>query len=349
MKLVNNTPFPALLEMGSTTDNEQLGTVVCKVSYQWFDGGDLFPLPSESMWPVNRAPAMFQGVMLLPDADFRREGIDVLVFGDAVAPEGKPVTGLQVGVASGSFLRHVDVLGDRRWQRVGEGEGAGWQASAPQPFTRMPLGTERAYGGKASLQGSDPQPFSMNPQGKGYALDEAQVEGLALPNLERPAQRISRWTDQPVPACFHKPQGGLLLAAEGPDSWRDAAGAADPLRLPQVLMQQSFQQAPPDFICPRGALGPRLSLAGFDASGVQHMALPPEVASPQQGPCAYVEVGKLRAVLPLRIGSMVVLTLHRMLVLTFVASFRYLVRPGETRQAVLEWHGATDFALGGRP
>ena len=62
-----------------------------------------------------------------------------------------------------------------------------------------------------------------------------------------------------------------------------------------------------------------------------------------------MEVGKLRAVLPLRIGSMVVLTLHRMLVLTFVASFRYLVRPGETRQAVLEWHGATDFALGGRP
>ena len=347
MKLVNHTPFPALLELGSTTDHEQLGTVVCKVSYQWFDGGDLYPLPTDSMWPVHRAPAMFQGTTLLPDGDFRREGIDVLLFGDAIAPGGQPVAALQAGVASGSFLRHIDVLGDRHWQRAGA-QGA-WQLSAPQPFTRMPLGCERAYGGQASLQGSGAQPFSMNPQGRGYVLEEAQLEGLALPNLERPGQRITRWTDQPVPACFHKPQGGLLLAAEGPESWPEAAGAADPLRLPQVLMQQSFQQAPPDFVCPRGALGSRLSLAGFDAAGVQHLALPPEVASQQQGPCAYVEVGKLRAVLPLRIGSMVVLTLHRMLVLTFVASFRYLVRAGELRHAALAWHGATDFALAGRP
>lgn len=347
MKLVNNTPFPALLEMGSTTDHEQLGTVVCKVSYQWFDGGDLFPLPDESMWPVNRAPAMFQGAMLLPDADFRREGIDVLVFGDAVAPGGQPVAALQLGVASGSFLRQVDVLGDRHWRRAGE--GGAWQASAPEPFTRMPLGCERAYGGRASLQGGGEQPFSMNPQGKGYVLEETQLEGLALPNLERSGQHITRWSDQPVPACFHKPQGGLLLAAQGPDSWHEAAAAADPMRLPQVLMRQSFQQAPPDFVCPRGALGPQLALAGFDASGVQRMALPPEVASRQQGPCVYVVVGPLRAALPLRISAMVVLTLHRMLVLTFVASFRYLVRSGELRHAALEWHGATDFALGERP
>ena len=113
MKLVNHTPFPALLELGSTTDHEQLGTVVCKVSYQWFDGGDLYPLPTDSMWPVHRAPAMFQGTTLLPDGDFRREGIDVLLFGDAIAPGGQPVAALQAGVASGSFLRHIDVLGDR--------------------------------------------------------------------------------------------------------------------------------------------------------------------------------------------------------------------------------------------
>ena len=49
MKLTNSTPFPAALQVGSTTDVEQLGSVACKVSYQWDDDGSIFPLPDEGL------------------------------------------------------------------------------------------------------------------------------------------------------------------------------------------------------------------------------------------------------------------------------------------------------------
>lgn len=342
MKLTNNTPFPSVLEMGSTTDNEQLGTVACKLSYQWSEDGEISPVPDAAMWPVARAPELYEGTMLLPDADYRREGIDVLVFGDAVAPAGRAVPQMRVGVASGRFVRQFDVIGDRHWTRASA--EAEWQLSAPVAFERMALGCDRAFGGSAMFGGGS-QPFSMNPQGRGYALDPAELGSVALPNLERIDQRMARWSDQPVPACFQKPPGGLLLPARGPESWNEAAGAQDPMRLPQVLLKHSFQQAPPDFVCPRGELGPRLTLKGFDARAMQHIALPPEVASAHQGPVAYVEVGKLRSAFPLRISSIIVLVAQRMLVVTFAASFRYLMRAEEVRRAVLQWHGEHEFAL----
>jgi hypothetical protein len=40
-----------------------------------------------------------------------------------------------------------------------------------------------------------------------------------------------------------------------------------------------------------------------------------------------------------------VLVAQRTLVVTFSASFRYLMREGETRRAILQWHGAYEFAM----
>lgn len=355
MKLDNSTPFPADLLIGSTTDNEQLGTVACKVSYQWSDDGELFPLPEAGMWPVSRAPEVYEGVLLLPDLDFRRAGIDVLVFGEAVAPSEQPVQAMRVGVASGRFVRQYDVIGDRHWVKVPPAKGREaeapplWQMSPPVPFVRMPLGCERAYGGTSV--GTDSQmPFSMNPKGKGFVVDAAAAERAALPNIERPDQRIAHWQDQPVPACLHKPEGGLLFPTHGEGSWAQVADAEDPMLMTRTLVTQTFQQAPPDMVCPRGALGPKLALKGFDAVGLQQMALPPEVATVQaQGPVAYVEVGKLRSAFPLRISTLMVLAAQRTLVVTFSASFRYLMRENETRRAILQWHGGYEFAMEAAP
>ena len=349
MKLENLTPFPASLDTGSTTDHEQVGMLGCRISYQWGEDGELTPLPAPAMWPVATAPQNYEGTLLLPDADYRREGIDVLVFGDAVAPDGQPVQAMRVGVASGAFVRQFDLLGDRHWQRVpavdgraGKDESPRWQPSPPEPFVRMPLACDRAFGGQAPFAGAA-RPYAMNPVGRGYALDVDALEGVPLPNLERTDQRIVRWNDTPVPACFHKPPGGFLLPATGPDSWAEAA--ADRQLLTRAAMRQSFQQAPPDFVCPRGALGPELVLKGFDAGGLLRIALPPESSSTARGAVGYVEVGALRACVPLRVVALIVLVAQRMLVVSFAAAFRYLMRPGEARRALLRWHGDTAFRL----
>jgi hypothetical protein len=346
MKLLNSTPFPADIQIGSTTDSEQLGTVACKVSYQWADDGELFALPDEAMWPIAKAPAQYEGVMLMPDLDFRRGGIDVLVFGPAVAPQGKPVREMRVGVASGRFVRQYDVIGDRRWQKQEKPDKTvEWRMTPPAEFVTMPLVCENAFGGTAQM-GHARMPFSMNPLGKGFVPDAAFADGAALPNIERIGQRIARPQDQPVPACLHKPQGGLLLPAQGESSWAAVGESKDNDLLVRTLVAQTFQQAPPDFVCPRGALGPSLALKGFHAEGLQQMALPPERALVQrQGPVVYVETGMLRSAFPLAISAMLVLAAQRTLVITFAASFRYLMRPGDARRAVLQWHGATEFAM----
>jgi uncharacterized protein YjbI with pentapeptide repeats len=89
---------------------------------------------------------------------------DILLVGHAHAPGGKPQTGLQTRLTVGSFSKAVYVAGDATWQG---GFGAPPTISGPQPFVRMPLGYEFAYGGPG---------FEHNPLGRGYRSDQ-------VPNL----------------------------------------------------------------------------------------------------------------------------------------------------------------------
>lgn len=342
MKFDNQTPFPAALDIGSTTEHEQLGLLSCRVTYRWDEAGALNPLPAAQMWPVTRSPEEFEGTLLMPDADYRREGIDILIFGNAVAPRDKLARELRIGVATGRFMRQYDVIGDRQWSRVSDGEP--WESSVPAPFATMELDTQRSFGGSASLNGGS-QPYVMNPTGRGFVLEEQSAAAVQLPNVERTEQRIGQWSDRPIPACFQKPQGGLLLDESGPYSW-DEIGT-DTRKLTQAVMRQSFQQAPPDFVCPRGGLGPQLLIKGFEENGLLRVALPPEVATPESGAVAYVEVGALKAVFALRIASLIVLVPERVLVVGYSTAFRYLMRPREMRRTQLRWHGDTRFVLEG--
>jgi uncharacterized protein YjbI with pentapeptide repeats len=115
--------------------------------------------------------------------------------GDACAPGGSPVTGLTVRAGVGNLHKSVLVQGDRIWTHG----LTGWQASAPQPFARMPIGPARAYGGKG---------YALNPLGRGYCADPDQANGVALPNVERPDAPVLRPSDRPPPALFGPlPQG----------------------------------------------------------------------------------------------------------------------------------------------
>ncbi|WP_427184024.1 DUF2169 domain-containing protein [Bordetella bronchialis] len=122
------------------------------------------------------------------------------VAGDACAPAGSSVTGLTVRAGVGELSKSVLVQGDRYWTRG----IAGWQASAPQPFERMPLGLERAYGGKG---------WAANPHGRGHCADADQADGVALPNIDRPEAPVLRPADTPAPAVLGVlPQGSPALA-----------------------------------------------------------------------------------------------------------------------------------------
>jgi hypothetical protein len=102
---------------------------------------------------------------------------------------------MDVSLTVGPVSKTVRVLGDRAWQTG---------VAAPtwvQPFVRMPLVWERAFGGRD--ESSDPVAADpRNPVGVGFRgrNSDIAVAGTALPNIEDPASPISSPTQTPHPA-----------------------------------------------------------------------------------------------------------------------------------------------------
>jgi len=134
---------------------------------------------------------------------------DVVVIGQAFAPNGKPVQQLDVAIEVAGRRKMLRVSGDRRCvYRPNAVPGF----TEPAPFTVMPIQYERAYGGK-DLKSDPETPFyyPRNHMGTGVVMKnlKACVEGLRLPNIEDPADLLSpdrvvigapeRWSGQPLP------------------------------------------------------------------------------------------------------------------------------------------------------
>lgn len=125
---------------------------------------------------------------------------DVLLNGHAYAPGARPATIVDVGFRVGPLIRVAKVFGDRLW-RV---QGLCAAMSERQPFIKMPLVWERAFGGwdktspNPKQQGWEPR----NPVGTGFAVDESHLDGMLAPNIEDPKSIIQGWNDHPVPLGF---------------------------------------------------------------------------------------------------------------------------------------------------
>lgn len=98
---------------------------------------------------------------------------EVVVFGEAVAPGGQPVTQMAVEFGVGPVRKKLTVLGDRHWELTNDGP----IFTRPLPFQTMPLTWDRAYGGEG---------FAANPFGTGHGARAALSQGqlVRLPNIE---------------------------------------------------------------------------------------------------------------------------------------------------------------------
>jgi hypothetical protein len=123
---------------------------------------------------------------------------DVLVVGHAWAPHGRPACQSAVRVIVAERQKTAAIFGDRVWRRGGG-------MSSPEPFEKIPLVWERAYGGvhQVSLQGPV-LAEERNPVGLGF-LGRRSPDDLInkpVPNIEDPAALISRLGDTPTPVGF---------------------------------------------------------------------------------------------------------------------------------------------------
>jgi hypothetical protein len=262
MKFFNETRFSASL-LRTVLDDERLSaSVLMRVTFdiiraQLVVAEDQPYIVSEAPWESPRGE--FE-----QDQVFKRGGVDLFVFGNAVAPNMRPTTSSTITIAVGEvFRRDVRVLGPRAWRRILGGLGPG----APGQFTTIPLTLAYAYGGKGTWDGLE-VPWPDNPEGIGFYLDEREAEGKVLPLFEDPARPIERWDDRPPPVGF-----GFCPLTAGP-RMTSAVVLGDNGRVREITPRM-FNAAFPEMVVTREvAHGSVMHLLGVTAGGHLYFNLP---------------------------------------------------------------------------
>lgn len=208
------------------------------------------------------------------DVSLAKPGTDVLLFGHAYGPGGRPATRAEVALRVGPVEKRVVVFGDRRW-----GGTVLARISAPEPFQKMPLVWERAFGGTEtpSGNGSRADGEDRNPVGTGFRsrVSGRKLEDVLLPNLEDPARLISSPGDRPPPAGF----GAIAphwrprpkYAGTYDDAWLKSRAPYLPDDFdPRFLMVAPEDQQVPGYL--KG--GEPVEIAGATPSGVLRCHLP---------------------------------------------------------------------------
>ena len=238
--LDNRTPFAAERTLLRDASGRELWVVAVKATFTVDPDGDCRPTPAQR--PVLRAPRFADAggaALLLEDANLvlSKPATDVLVSGHAHAPAGKPVRELTVSLLVGPVRKTLVVVGDRTW------EGRRPSLSAPEPFVRMPLTYERAFGG-VDQRSNPPVTDARNPVGRGFVTEPGHAIGQLVPNFELPLERLVRADQKPPPAGFGPlaPSWSPRLELAGT---HDAAWAAQRHPLPPRDQKPGFYCSAP--------------------------------------------------------------------------------------------------------
>ena len=131
-----------------------------------------------------------------------KPGTDVILIGEACAPEGSLVTEMFVGVSAAGRKRIMKVSGNRCWKKG----LLTTNLSDPEPFDRMPIVYERAYGGMHLIDAEDGLILSeqRNPVGMGFAGKRCskELEKTGVPNIEDPERLMKSPADKSRPVGY---------------------------------------------------------------------------------------------------------------------------------------------------
>ena len=278
-QLVNNTPFAADKALVADRSGADVWVVAVKSTYSLrADGTTEVAKDQEEIVqaPIHRGDAMKTALLYESDLDYTKMTTDVVLNGSAYAPPGRPVTQIDVAIKVGSIEKVLRVFGDRVWEPGGP---FGITLSRPQPFQRMPISYERAFGGTDNIS-LDPRQYGWeprNPVGTGFATDLSHLVGRPGPNIEDPGALVASWKDRPPPAGFGPVARHWLprvrFAGTYDEQWKKERL---PL-LPDDFDERFFQYAPADQQPPDFLKGTeQVELRNLTPSGRLSFALPPE-------------------------------------------------------------------------
>jgi hypothetical protein len=279
VELINATRMVAGYTMGIEPSGRELLVIVIKGTFR---------LPRTTEEPLHLAEEQLPLVMAdtftgkpgfsapLYEVDFapRKRRVDVLLIGSAYAPDGRPAKRVPVELRVNGITKSFAVVGNRRWQ-VGDSDVG---ASAPEPFTVMPISYDSAFGG-VDNRDEDPAKhaaFMRNPVGKGFHkhLHREWVYGAPLPNTEELNRPITQPSDDYVPMAFgpigRNWEPRYRYAGTYDQNWLDEHFPF----LPPDFDEQYYQAAPLDqqFDGPLG--GHEVALVNLTSDGCRSFVIP---------------------------------------------------------------------------
>lgn len=208
------------------------------------------------------------------DFAFRKPRCDVIANGFAYAPEGRPAQRVPVGIKVGNWSKLFEVVGHREWRAV----GPVFSSTAPQPFLRLPISYDVAWGGVDRLDPDDklPASYKYNPVGTGWSRTKNQrlIPGLRLPNTQAVGEEIRSPFGDYKPMSFGPIgrgwPGRIEYGGTYDDNW---VKNVFPF-LPPDFDERYFQMAPPDQQINAPAGGEEVQLVNLTPEGRESFALP---------------------------------------------------------------------------
>jgi hypothetical protein len=194
MELTNSTRMVAGYALGHEPSGRELLVIVVKGTFQIPSNHEPIRLAEEQSPLVMADTFTGEPGLSAPvhEIDFapRKRRCDVLLNGSAHAPGGRPAARVEVGLHVNGMSKSFAVVGNRHWQSGLRGV----TASAPEPFTVMPISYDRAFGGVDNRQ-KDPAKhvaFMRNPVGTGFHKDLRPefVDGTRMPNTEESGRPV---------------------------------------------------------------------------------------------------------------------------------------------------------------
>lgn len=204
MQLIQSGPL--LAQRTCMMDANGAEVLVVVVKGTWTIGKNASLSVADEQQPIHFDP-VYTGdpgsSSLLYESDMvpEKPGTDCVLSGHAYAANPR-VREATVRFAVGPLGKSVRVFGDRVWRKTFGVVRRG----APEPFEKIPLTYERAFGG-ADHSTEDCRHHdhcAANPVGVGFRARRSKrpIDGEPLPNLETPEALISRPNDRPLPAGF---------------------------------------------------------------------------------------------------------------------------------------------------
>lgn len=317
MDLINQTGLSAFL-MRTVIDEQRIASAVfARITYDIQADGTLVRR-AEQPWIASRPPWDGPKGPMPSDEVFYRGGVDVFVFGQAWTPRGRPAQASVLRVTVGRTLdAKIFVFGDRVW----EGRGRLLTASAPRPFTSMPLDLAHAYGGRFVWDGLEVT-YPSNPLGKGFVRDAEDAAGKPLPNLEDPDRLMRAWNDTPDPV-------GVAVRPAAFEPHFRATVTFDDKGVLRKLSPRFFNAAFPNMIAERVEPGDLVTLDGVSPDGPLRFVIPPPPLSVNLG------IGGARMLRDLAVDQIGIETEERRVFISYRFPFRYTIAPRQTRFCVL--------------